>query len=70
MTRGDCVPVTVVSRWSDVFRYAKADKAEKDGYDAVHGWPMAIEKPKHTNKPLKGFYDKHKVESCENSKGI
>ena len=57
--KGDCVPVTVVQveRCVPVLKRT----VEKDGYDAVL-LGYGDRKPKHTNKPLKGFYDKHKVE--------
>lgn len=57
--KGDCVPVTVVQveRCVPVLKRT----VEKDGYNAVM-LAYGDRKPKHTNKPLKGFYDKHKVE--------
>ena len=57
--KGDCVPVTVVQveRCVPVLKRTE----EKDGYKAVM-LAYGDRKPKHTNKPLKGFYDKHKVE--------
>ena len=57
--KGDCVPVTVVQVEHCVPVYKRT--VEKDGYDAVV-MGYGNRKPKHTNKPLKGFYDKHKVE--------
>ena len=56
--KGDCVPVTVVrvERCVPVLKRT----VEKDGYDAVL-LGYGDRKPKHTNKPLQGFYDKHKV---------
>jgi len=60
--KGDCVPVTVVQveRCVPVLKRT----VEKDGYDAVM-LAYGDRKPKHTNKPLKGFYDKHKVEPAK-----
>jgi len=60
--KGDCVPVTVVQveRCVPVLRRT----VEKDGYNAVM-LAYGDRKPKHTNKPLKGFYDKHKVEPAK-----
>ena len=57
--KGDCVPVTVVhvERCVPVLKRT----SEKDGYQAVM-LAYGGRKPKHTNKPLKGFYLKHKVE--------
>ena len=59
---GDCVPVTVVhvERCVPVLKRT----AEKDGYKAVM-LAYGERKAKHTNKPLKGFYDKHKVEPAK-----
>ena len=56
--KGDCVPVTVVQveRCVPVLKRT----GEKDGYDAVL-LGYGNRKPKHTNRPLQGFYDKHKV---------
>ena len=56
--KGDCVPVTVVhvERCVPVLKRT----AEKDGYKAVM-LAYGDRKAKHTNKPLKGFYDKHNV---------
>jgi large subunit ribosomal protein L3 len=56
--KGDCVPVTViqVERCVPVLKRT----AEEDGYQALM-LGYGTRKPKHTNKPLKGFYDKHKV---------
>ena len=56
--KGDCVPVTVVQveRCVPVLKRT----VEKDGYDAVL-LGYGNRKPKHTNKPLKGFYEKCKV---------
>ena len=57
--KGDCVPVTVihVERCVPVLKRTE----EEDGYQALM-LGYGTRKPKHTNKPLKGFYDKHKVE--------
>lgn len=56
--KGDCVPVTViqVERCVPVLKKTQ----EQDGYAAVLV-TYGDRKPKHTNKPLKGFYDKVKV---------
>ncbi|MEC7640586.1 MAG: 50S ribosomal protein L3 [Nitrospinota bacterium] len=63
--KGDCVPVTVVQveRCVPVLKRT----VEKDGYDAVL-LGYGKRKPKHTNKPLQGFYDKHKVEPARTLK--
>ena len=60
--KGDCVPVTVVhvERCVPVLKRT----AEKDGYKAVM-LAYGDRKAKHTNKPLKGFYDKHNVEPAK-----
>jgi len=60
--KGDCVPVTVVQveRCVPVLRRT----VEKDGYSAVM-LAYGNRKLKHTNKPLKGFYSKHKVEPAK-----
>ena len=52
--KGDCVQVTVVQveRCVPVLRRT----VEQDGYNAVM-LAYGDRKPKHTNKPLKGFYD-------------
>lgn len=57
--KGDCVPVTVihVERCVPVLKRTE----EKDGYQALM-LGYGARKPKHTNKPLQGFYDKVKVE--------
>ena len=57
--KGDCVPVTVihVERCVPVLKRTE----EKDGYQALM-LAYGSRRPKHTNKPLQGFYDKHKVE--------
>ncbi len=56
--KGDCVPVTVVAMESCIPVLQKTK--EKDGYNAVL-IACGERKPKHTNKPLQGFYDKHKL---------
>ena len=60
--RGDCVPVTVihVERCVPVLKRTE----EKDGYQALM-LAYGSRKPKHTNKPLQGFYDKYKVEPAK-----
>ena len=60
--KGDCVPVTVVQveRCVPVLRRT----VEKDGYSAVM-LAYGDRKLKHTSKPLKGFYSKHKVEPAK-----
>ncbi|MEK9628086.1 MAG: 50S ribosomal protein L3 [Nitrospinota bacterium] len=60
--KGDCVPVTVVQveRCVPVLKRT----VEKDGYNAVM-LAYGTRKEKHTNKPLKGFYDKHKIEPAK-----
>jgi large subunit ribosomal protein L3 len=57
--KGDCVPVTViqVERCVPVLKRTEGE----DGYQALM-LGYGTRKPKHTNKPLKGFYDKHNVE--------
>ena len=57
--KGDCVPVTVVK----VEKCVPIGKrtVEKDGYKAVI-LAYGERKLKHTNKPLKGFYDKYKAD--------
>ena len=57
--KGDCVPVTVIQVESCVPVLKRTE--EEDGYQALM-LAYGTRKPKHTNKPLKGFYDKHKVE--------
>jgi large subunit ribosomal protein L3 len=56
---GDCVPVTVilVERCVPVLKRTE----NKDGYNALM-LAYGTRKPKHTNKPLQGFYDKIKAE--------
>jgi large subunit ribosomal protein L3 len=56
---GDCVPVTVVQveRCVPVLKRTQ----DEDGYQALM-LAYGTRKPKHTNRPLKGFYDKHNVE--------
>ncbi len=60
--KGDCVPVTVihVERCVPVLKRTE----EKDGYQALM-LAYGTRKPKHTNKPLRGFYDKLKVEPAK-----
>ena len=60
--KGDCVPVTVVQveRCVPVLKRT----VEKDGYNAVM-LAYGTRKEKHTNKPMKGFYDKHKIEPAK-----
>ncbi len=60
--KGDCVPVTVihVERCVPVLKRTE----EKDGYQALM-LAYGIRKPKHTNKPLQGFYDKIKAEPAK-----
>ena len=55
---GDCIPVTVIQVEKCVPILKKT--REKDGYDAVL-IAYGERKPKHTNKPMQGFYDKLKV---------
>ena len=57
--KGDCVPVTVVQveRCVPVLKRTQGE----DGYQALM-LAYGTRKPKHTNRPLKGFYDKHNVE--------
>ena len=57
--KGDCVPVTViqVERCVPVLKRTQGE----DGYQALM-LAYGTRKPKHTNRPLKGFYDKHNVE--------
>ncbi len=56
--KGNCVPVTViqVERCVPVLKRTE----EKDGYQALM-LAYGNRKPKHTNKPAQGFYDKHKI---------
>ncbi len=56
--KGDCIPVTViqVERCVPILKRTQ----EKDGYEAVLV-AYGERKPKHTNKPLQGFYDKLKI---------
>lgn len=56
--KGDCVPVTLikVERCIPVLKRTK----EQNGYQAVL-LTYGERKPKHTNKPLQGFYDKLKI---------
>ncbi len=56
--KGDCVPVTLVrvDRCVPVLERTP----ERDGYQAVLV-AYGDRKDKHTNKPLKGFYEKYKI---------
>ena len=56
--KGDCVPVTLVQvdRCVPILERTM----ERDGYQAVLV-AYGDRKDKHTNKPLKGFYEKHKI---------
>ena len=56
---GDCVPVTVIHVERCVPVLKRTEK--KDGYGALM-LAYGTRKPKHTNKPLQGFYDKIKAE--------
>ena len=56
---GDCVPVTVIHVERCVPVLKRTEK--KDGYMALM-LAYGTRKPKHTNKPLQGFYDKVKAE--------
>lgn len=58
MSNGDCVPVTViqVERCIPVLKRTQ----DRNGYEAVL-LAYGKRKPKHTRKPLQGFYDKLKV---------
>ena len=60
--QGDCVPVTVihVERCVPVLKRTE----DEDGYQALM-LAYGNRKPKHTNKPLKGFFDKVKVEPAK-----
>lgn len=55
---GDCVPVTVIQVGRCIAALKKTP--EKDGYQAVL-LAYGERKPKHTNKPLQGIYDKLKL---------
>ena len=57
--KGDCVPVTVIHVEHCVPILKRTEK--KDGYQALM-LAYGTRKPKHTNKPLKGFYEKVKAE--------
>lgn len=57
--KGDCVPVTVIHVERCVPVLKRTEK--KDGYQALM-LAYGTRKPKHTNKPLQGFYDKVKAE--------
>ena len=60
--RGDCIPVTVIQVEKCVPILQKTE--EKDGYQSVLV-AYGERKPKHTTKPLKGFYDKHKAQPAK-----
>jgi large subunit ribosomal protein L3 len=55
--KGDCVPVTVIQVGKCVPVLKRT--VEKDGYEAVLV-AYGERKPKHTTKPMQGFYDKIK----------
>ncbi len=55
---GDCVPVTVIQVGRCIAALKKTP--DKDGYQAVL-LAYGERKPKHTNKPLQGIYDKLKL---------
>ncbi len=57
--KGDCVPVTVIQVERCIPLLKRTP--EKDGYQAVLV-SYGDRKAKHTNKPLKGFYDKLKAQ--------
>lgn len=57
--KGDCVPVTVIHVERCVPVLKRTEK--KDGYQALM-LAYGTRKPKHTNKPLQGFYDKIKAD--------
>jgi large subunit ribosomal protein L3 len=59
---GDCVPVTVIHVERCVPVLKRTEK--KDGYEALM-LAYGARKPKHTNKPLQGFYDKVKAEPAK-----
>lgn len=59
---GDCLPVTLVH--VDRCVPVSAKTPEKDGYKAVLV-AYGKRKESRTNKPLKGFYDKHKIEPAQ-----
>jgi large subunit ribosomal protein L3 len=60
--KGNCVPVTVihVERCVPILKRTEV----KDGYQALM-LAYGTRKPKHTNKPLQGFYDKLKAEPAK-----
>jgi large subunit ribosomal protein L3 len=60
--KGDCVPVTVIHVERCVPVLKRTEK--KDGYQALM-LAYGRRKPKHTNKPLRGFYDKVKAEPAK-----
>jgi large subunit ribosomal protein L3 len=59
---GDCLPVTLVCVDRCVPVLSKT--AEKDGYKSVLV-AYGNRKESRTNKPLKGFYDKHKIDPAQ-----
>jgi large subunit ribosomal protein L3 len=59
---GDCVPVTVIHVERCVPVLKRTEK--KDGYKALM-LAYGTRKPKHTNKPLQGFYDKFKAKPAK-----
>ena len=63
--KGDCVPVTVVQVEKCVPILKRT--VERDGYKAVM-LAYGERKLKHTNKPLKGFYDKYKADPARTLK--
>jgi large subunit ribosomal protein L3 len=60
--KGDCVPVTVIHVENCVPVLKRTE--EKDGYQALM-LAYGSRKPKHTNKPLQGFYDKIKAKPAK-----
>lgn len=56
--KGDCIPVTVIQVDKCVPILKRTQ--EKNGYEAVLV-AYGERKPKHTNKPMQGFYDKFKA---------
>ena len=56
--KGDCIPVTLIRVDRCVPVLEKTP--ERDGYQGVL-IAYGDRKDKHTNKPLKGFYEKHKI---------
>jgi large subunit ribosomal protein L3 len=60
--KGVCVPVTVIHVESCVPVLKRTEK--KDGYQALM-LAYGDRKPKHTNKPMQGFYDKIKAKPAK-----